>query len=43
MWIVGRTKQGIKTLARDMSPCFADTRTAEVKSGYRVIRFSAAS
>lgn len=43
LWIVGRTKQGIKTLARDLSPHFADTKTAEVKSGYRVIRFSAAS
>lgn len=38
MWIVGRTHQGIKTLARDVGPWFSEVETAEIKSGFRVIR-----
>lgn len=38
LWIVGRTKQGIKTLARDVSELFATVETVDIKGGYRVIR-----
>lgn len=38
LWIVGRTKQGIKTLARDISEPFETVETADIKGGYRVIR-----
>ncbi len=42
LWIVGRTKQGIKTLARDLTPLFDQVRTVEIKAGYRVIRCAVA-
>lgn len=37
VWFVGRTKQGIKTLARDVSPEFDQVETVKVKGGYRVM------
>ena len=37
VWFVGRTKQGIKTLARDLGSLFDRVETAEVKGGYRVM------
>jgi 16S rRNA (guanine1207-N2)-methyltransferase len=37
MWMVGRTKQGIKSLARDVAPWFGHVTTESIKSGYRVI------
>jgi 16S rRNA (guanine1207-N2)-methyltransferase len=36
-WLVGRTRQGVKTMARDIGPWFSAVETAEVKSGYRVL------
>lgn len=41
LWIVGRTRQGIKTLARDISPWFAEVETVDISGGYRVIRCAA--
>jgi len=38
LWIVGRTRQGIKTLARDISPWFSEVETVDISGGYRVIR-----
>jgi 16S rRNA (guanine1207-N2)-methyltransferase len=37
LWIVGRTKLGVKTLARDLGALFASVKTADIKGGYRVI------
>ena len=42
LWIVGRTKQGIKTLARDISHLFATVETVRIKGGYRVVRLGIA-
>ncbi|NSW54810.1 MAG: class I SAM-dependent methyltransferase [Armatimonadetes bacterium] len=42
LWIVGRTKQGIKTLTRDLSGLFETVETADIKGGYRVIRLATA-
>lgn len=41
LWMVGRTHQGVKTLARDISPWFAELETVDISSGYRVIRCTA--
>jgi len=38
LWIVGRTRQGVKTLARDISPWFATVETVDISGGYRVLR-----
>lgn len=43
LWIVGRTKQGIKTLARDISEWFDSVETVEIKSGFRLFRCRAGS
>ena len=37
LWIVGRTKQGVKTLARDLAHLFGEVETVAIKGGYRVI------
>ncbi len=41
LWIVGRTKQGIKTVVRDLSPLFASAETVKIRGGYRVMRLQA--
>ncbi len=41
LWIVGRTKQGIKTLARDLGKGFQSGETVAIKGGYRVLAFRA--
>lgn len=38
LWIVGRTRQGVKTLVRDISPWFSEVETVDISGGYRVIR-----
>lgn len=38
LWIVGRTRQGIKTLARDISSWFSEIETVDISGGYRVVR-----
>ena len=37
LWLVIQTKQGAKTLARDLGPHFSQIETVEIKGGYRVI------
>lgn len=37
LWIVGRTKQGIKTLAKDLAPLFHSVETVDITGGYRVL------
>jgi len=37
LWVVGRTKQGIRTLARDIEPLFGSVETVDITGGYRVM------
>ena len=37
LWLVGRTKLGVKTLARDITPLFDRVETIAIKGGYRAI------
>jgi 16S rRNA (guanine1207-N2)-methyltransferase len=37
VWLVGRTRQGVKTMARDIGPWFRAVETIEIRSGYRVL------
>ena len=37
VWLVGRTKQGVKTLARDITSLFARVETVTIKGGHRVV------
>ncbi|NLO73536.1 MAG: class I SAM-dependent methyltransferase [candidate division WS1 bacterium] len=38
LWLVIQTKQGAKTLARDLGEILAEVETVQIKGGYRVIR-----
>jgi 16S rRNA (guanine1207-N2)-methyltransferase len=38
LWLVAQTKQGAKTLARDLAGLFAEVEEVEIGSGYRVYR-----
>ena len=38
LWLVVRTAQGAKTLARDLGPHFSAVETVEIRGGYRVFR-----
>ena len=38
LWLVAQTKQGAKTLARDLGEFMAEVETVEISGGYRVIR-----
>ena len=40
LWLVIRTKQGAKSIMRDIAPLFTEVETLSRKQGYRIFRCS---